>query len=667
MSLFVWASWAGCGGLPMARVNPNVDAGGGGGETAAPFEPVAPISYVARVKNILTGLPSTSAEVQAVEADPTALRGLIDQWMALPEFQARMLEFFRNAFQQNQVVMQTLATNYGLDNDLFMNDQYVTRYQESLMESFPRTVWELLEEGRPFTESITTHRYMLTTAMMSMLSYLDEMNVDDTLKQTNRPNQRAALPQVTFDPKSTAALADTLDPASPSYMIWPSPVAIPTTCTTVTPYQIKGAGMYRVLFEFLFGFGKYPPCYPNMTNQRFKPTLSDADYGDWRMVTIHPMASSTGSTAPSFYDIPTLRTATDMSLRTPRQGFLGTLAFAANWGTNASNEARVTANQSLIVGIGRSINGETALAHFPVNTTDAAHASDPACAGCHSQLDPYKQFFRQSYTLYYHDQVDATQAALPATFNIDGVTATGQGVGDVLNTLATHPRFPLAWAQKLHFWATSTAAQEDDPELVRIAGAFRQSNFDWKTLVRELFSSPLITLASPTQTTTSQGVTLSIARRDQYCAALSSRLGLTDVCGMITPQPTPAQTAVAARARLLPVDTYYRAYELPSLPTNPDLFYRSSTESMCRAIADQVVDAKGGSSRYAGSKPADAIADMIATVMDLVSVDPRAGQAQQILTDHLAAALKSGASATDALKSTFTLACIAPSSVIVGL
>jgi hypothetical protein len=185
--------------------------------------------------------------------------------------------------------------------------------------------------------------------------------------------------------------------------------------------------------------------------------------------------------------------------------------------------------------------------------------------------------------------------------------------------------------------------------------------------VRELFSSPLITLATPTQTTLSQGVILSIARRDQYCAALSNRLALPDVCGMVTAMPTAAQNTVSTSARLLPVDTYYRAYELPSLPTNPDLFFRDSAEMMCSAIANQLVDVKMGTSRYSSAKPMDAIADMVSTVMDFVSSDPRAAAAQQILSEHFAAAQMGGASATDALKSTFTLACIAPTSVILGL
>ena len=76
-----------------------------------PFEPVGPQTYVPKVKNLLTGLAATDDEVQAVVADPTALRGLIDKWMDLPEFQPRMLDFLRNAFQQNQVTLDQLQAD----------------------------------------------------------------------------------------------------------------------------------------------------------------------------------------------------------------------------------------------------------------------------------------------------------------------------------------------------------------------------------------------------------------------------------------------------------------------------------------------------------------------------------------------------------------------------
>jgi len=207
-----------------------------------------------------------------------------------------------------------------------------------------------------------------------------------------------------------------------------------------------------------------------------------------------------------------------------------------------------------------------------------------------------------------------------------------------------------------------------DPELIRIANVFQTSGYNWKTLVRELFSSPLLTYATETQTTLAAGDTLSIARRDQYCTVLSNRLGLPDVCGQLAVAPTAAQSGVAQVASLMAADTYYRAAELPSLPTAPDLFFRASTEAMCALVALQVVDVTPGTSRYVSANPTVAITDMVANVMGIPPGDPRSAMATQILTDHFTTAkATSGVTPGDALRSTFDLACLSPSSVIVGL
>ncbi|HTA88374.1 MAG TPA: hypothetical protein VK745_02320, partial [Polyangiaceae bacterium] len=70
---------------------------------AVPFEAVAPAAYVAKVKNVLVGLPPTDDEVSAVVADSTALKGLVTGWQQLPEYQSKMQRFFELAFQQTQI------------------------------------------------------------------------------------------------------------------------------------------------------------------------------------------------------------------------------------------------------------------------------------------------------------------------------------------------------------------------------------------------------------------------------------------------------------------------------------------------------------------------------------------------------------------------------------
>lgn len=651
---------------------PAFDAGAEGGSDLGPqtipFEPVGPNVYVPKVKNLLTGLAATDEEVQAVVADPAALRPLIDKWMGLPSFKTRMLDFLRNAFQQNQVTLDLLTAS--LNTQLTINGDYTSRLTRNLMDSFGLTVWQLLEEGRPFTEAFTTRRYMMTTAMASLLTYLDDQHWNDAKKLENRLSTRNALETYTFDTASSNTTEDSLDPAKPTFMKFKFGGKQPDGCdtTSITFTQTGDNNFYSRLFGFFMGRSTFDPCnnIENDPQLQFAPQYREEDWNDWHMVEIHPDAAAGAS--PAFFQLAQLRAAKDISLHTDRIGFYGTLAFQTNWGTNITNEARVTANQALIVGIGKSIDGEGTIATFPVDASDADHAANPACQGCHRQLDPYKQFFRNSWSLYYSDQTDPLIANSPAGFSFEGVTKTGKGVSDLAGIFAAHPRVPVAWAAKLAFWANSTPVIESDPEVVRIAKAFSDASFDFKTLVRETFSSPLVTWASATETTQTNGVILSIARRDQFCASLSFRLGIDDVCGMLSIKPSNTQRTVAQRALLLPTDSYYRSSALPSLPTNPDLFFRQSTESICKLVGDQLIDVKApATAKWVSTDVPGALEDFVTTVMGIVPSDSRHAPAKAILQDNFDQSKAAGANATDSLRATFQLACISPTSVVVGL
>ncbi len=81
--------------------------------------------------------------------------------MALPQYSPKMEQFFADAFQQSQ------AQAIQLPNATF--DELLQNFQQS----FAKTVTELLAEGQPFTETVTTTRYMMTTAMMTYYAYAD--------------------------------------------------------------------------------------------------------------------------------------------------------------------------------------------------------------------------------------------------------------------------------------------------------------------------------------------------------------------------------------------------------------------------------------------------------------------------------------------------------------
>ncbi len=641
----------------------------------APPEAIGPSAYVSKVKNLLTGLPPTAAEVKAVSLDPEALHGLIEQWIALPQHRSKMLDFFRNAFQQNQVDLESLQQSLGIPGMLLVSDaepyNVAPLLERAIMDSFAMTVWELLAEQRPLNEALTTPRYMLNPPLMSLMAILDELSVNDYGTLYDGFLLRTPGFTFTLDMLNKGIpIEQTLNPASPNYMRWSHPLSPPPGCSqpiqTYTDVQHNYGSQDNAVNLWNFLFGKMPVGCTYGTVQRFGSQWTDLDWNDWRMVTIK-QAGAGQNASPLFYDLVSLRAARELWLKVPRLGFFGTLAFHANWPTNATNLHRVTANQTLIVALGKSFDGSNATVPLTDSTLDRDHATPGSdCYGCHQTLDPFRQFFRQSYSLSYHEQTDSSQRKQQASFGFDGVQADGEGVGDLAGILAAHPRFAAAWTQKLCHWANSTPCDEDDPEFVRIASVFRRSGYKWKTLVHELFASPLVTLARNTRTYDTQGITFSIARRDHFCVALSNRLNLPDVCALSTRQPSPEQAQIQRYAAFIPVDGYDRGFEIPSLPTDPSAFFRVGTESICLKLAERVIDA-GSASRYSSARPAEALDDFVATLMAIVPGDPRTPDIRQILQEHFDGAKESGASASDALKSTFTLACASPPSVLVGL
>ena len=103
-------------------------------------------------------------------------------------------------------------------------------------------------------------------------------------------------------------------------------------------------------------------------------------------------------------------------------------------------------------------------------------------------------------------------------------------------------------AQKLCFFANSHAVPRARPRVPAHRAAFQDGGYNFAALVKELFSSPLVTGAVADAPPTTNGVPISIARRDQLCAALSNRLGKPDLCAQAAPLPASAQTATAAIA-----------------------------------------------------------------------------------------------------------------------
>jgi len=692
----------------------SADASGGSAEI--PFEPVQARVYVAKVKNLLLGLSATEEEIAAVDADPAALKDMVEAWFVRPEAQAKLGTFFNKAFQQAQITQNDFFDQLSVDN--LTNLPLFAQAQESMS----RTALKLIADGKPFTDTVTTRTFMMTPTLMSFYLALDQAQVDDAGKQSisvplpdgtlsttqafwltyQAPLDPTAMPVV----PNNIPLTETLDPASPNFMHFavPSPFkcSMPQVDETghvlvddkgnalkadVTYNQRKYTSV-SAAFLGLLGYATRnyvnDPADPNGPPTLTIPADVPAEKKNlyqyncgsgvaftspnitsqdviWRPVTVR--VAGAGEKLTPFYDLPTLRGADEIVVRTPRVGYFTTPAFFANWPTNNSNQHRDTLNQALIVGVGRSINPVDKGTSTVLDTGKDGQHSDPTspCYSCHQTMDPMRNIFRQSFTYSYHTQHDPGQIYSTASFDYLGAKAKLESFDDFGKALVDHPLYASAWTQKLCYYANSSACSEQDPEFKRVVQAFVDSKYDFHTLLTELFSSPLVTGQTSTKTWRDVGERVSIARQDHFCAALTNRLQLaSSLCVGITDNTT--RIAVTNN---IPLDGYLRGAEAPALSTDQTPFYRGATESLCAYAASLTVDKT--KSRYDSTKKDAAITDFVANIMGITSEDPNSATVTQLLKEHYDAAVAAGAKPTDALKSTFIVACLSPTSVAIGL
>ncbi|MDB4974303.1 MAG: hypothetical protein JWN48_2644 [Myxococcaceae bacterium] len=650
-------------------------ADGGPSHVAQPAD--SPKVYVAKVKNLLVGAAPTDDEIRAVQKDPAQLGALIDGWMKLPMYRDKLQTFFELSFQQTQISISDLADqSYPRQADI--NGATQPLLLNNVRESFARTVLQLLDEGRPFTEVVTTRRLMMTPALMELYAFYDAWQVDNAGKVSDR--FRLANPKLNFTVSSASGpipIADTLSVAGPNYMHWYDPdlpllEARQPGCGP-DPMQLaaKSDNLHFMLYGGLTGYDGTPglKC-TQYGGSAAAGQLSADDFDTWKMVTIRQPEDGEAST--SFFDLPKLRSSDTLVTTTPRVGFFSTPAFFANWQTNVSNQMRVTMNQALIVALGAAVDGTDSTEPGSTPGLEADHSNPPECLFCHKTLDPTRSIMAATYSWNYHDQTAPAYAAQKGIFAFRGVVQPVSDVYQLADVLANHPRFAPAWVQKLCYYANSAPCAEDDPEFQRLVALFKSGGYSFTSLLRELFRSPLVTGAMPTVSRDDNAAVVAVSRRDHLCAALNTRLGFRDVCGLDAQARAPAKSGIQAIVPGLPSDGYGRGAVAPVLPNQPSLFFRAGLENICTALADMVIDVPAkkqvaGSRQWTSDESDVAISDFVALLMAFTPSDSRSAPAQTLLRGHFTAAQGAGASASDALKSTFIVACLSPSTLAIGM
>ena len=693
------------GGSNTTSSTGGANPGTGGSTQAGSFEAISTAASCRKVKNLLVGLACTDADIATLNQSGIAgLKTLINTWMTdatfKPFFQGKMTGFFRNAFQQVGFVPTEDFKHQLLENGGFdfgplgsgaVGDDAYFRLIQNLQDSFALTALQTVAEGHPLTDVLTTQRYMMTTALKSLYLQIEMPNDQPYSFGISTANKLQW--KVEYSTRDIP-LANTLNPSSPDYMIFSDLAPTKTNGFTLTPTcqgdgQVRAFTGYAQLFQRLLGFTpRYPYVgSPDCWEHASKPYYTTADLTDWQWVTIRKLNSGEKLMQP--YDLPTLRTVTTLPLNLPRVGFFTTPAFMALWQTNNSNQHRVTANQTLLVAFNQTFTPDNLL--IPLNPVglDSNHATTGSqCYGCHKNLDPMREFWETQYD--FNDRNDfltntfSGNPANPRPSTTGGVLAwdnVNSAGGDIvaLSNLLTQVldqadpnqsinRFAMSMAQKLCYYANSSECVESDPEYRRIALAFANSSYNFGTLITELFSSPLVTNASDTATFDADGVVISISRRDHLCASLSNRLGVSDICALQAPVPSTTQAATLKIAGSVAADAFSRGSQTPVTPSPATLFYRAGTEMLCENVAALVVDATTGSV-YASSSATSAIDAMVQNIVGYPPGDAHYASALDILTRHYNDAQKTPYSATktNALRSTFSLACQSPTSLGIGM
>lgn len=656
------------------------DAGVSPGDDMA--QPLSVESSLRKVKNLLTGLSPTTEE-WALGGDDAKLKAMIYDWMETPEFEQKMLFFFANTFQQSSLTVDDFHSQlrnrpgaFNLSYGIYGDSAFPMLFK-NMNESFARTALHFVNTGRPLSDLLTTDEFMMTTALKSLYMQI-EANWDTA--------SNANVMKWKFNYGRRPALADTLNPNHADYMVFGHEA--PTTITAGRKFTDNCNGNSQLvsqfpgnvyLFHLMLGHvGRDTASNsPGQTNtgcweRATKPYFTPQDLSDWQMVRI------VRGTRIEPWDLIKLRASGGtLPSVAPRISFFSTPAFFAVWNTNDSNAHRVTVNQALLAALGQGFTNAAQNIPVPPDTVaiDDVHAVDSSeCFACHKSLDPMKQFFENWY--FHSDKPKGNTGQGPQpSFGFGNVTGSGRTLVDFGNLMLQVSdervpgdrinRFALEMTQKLCFFGNSSACDEGDPEMRRIAREFENSNFNFKRLVAELYSSPLITARAGTATFAKNGVTISITRRDQLCHALSNRLGIADICRIYLPM-TADHSRIGLLAGALPADAFSRGVAEPVTSSDPNIFYRGASEMLCEAIAARVVDS-AQDRVFSSSNIQEAINLMVSKVMAVLPGDPKHYRAVTILTAHYNAASNSGASATNALRSTFSAACQSPSSLGIGI
>ena len=660
------------------------------GVARANFVAVLPTTYAAKIKNLMTGAGLTEAEYTSLGTTGANLGTLVGQWAKTPQWQARLLQFFTVTFQQGQVLDPDVYQGYYPTQpfETFSNHADL-RVLSAVAEMFGRTALATVNAGQPFINLLTTRSFMMNTALKVLTTYRDA-----ELSRTNWFNKEYPNFVARRTSSTTIPVSQSIDPNSGNFGVWYDPdpgtpndagCSAFTYATGNSNNIFSGGVTDSVTYVGNLLFGARFSDQGNCTSVPDGAALvTAADWSDWTMTTVRAPANATEKHT-IFWNLPALRSATTLVVdNLEPMGFFSTAGFIAPKSPNDSNQYRQIVNEALVVANGQSfLNGNIVppapdLVSLKANPDEKAAELSSPCISCHVTLDPLRNFFVQSFDYGFNPQSDPIMQNLPTSFFLTGMTApmtgSGGGIKDFANALTKSPNFSTSWVQKLLIFANSAPAAANDPELLRVANAFTNSNYNFNTLVTTLFTSPLVTGAAATGTT--NNVQAGALRLQSLCLTLATRLSLTDPCNLtwnednitatgVTGNIVDLRQTIANALSVFPMDAYQRGKVDNASVHTPSVVTTVGLAQLCTQLAPFVVD-NPPVSVYASTNVNTAISAMTSQLLGIPSPDPRYQPVLTALNSHYAAALAAASSAKNngslsaaalALQSTFVAAC----------
>lgn len=332
------------------------------------------------------------------------------------------------------------------------------------------------------------------------------------------------------------------------------------------------------------------------------------DFTDWRTVRLQQVSNSpySGRAFNSTEVANQLRTIPDngtVQLRAPRIGFFNTLAFNEQWQTNVDNQFRLNTNQSVIAALHMTFESGDPTQPHHLDNLDEAHAPEGSdCLGCHKNLDTMRNVLYMDYDPDNHRARANPESFLP-DFAFQGHREEVSTMAEFAAAMANHPRFAMAWTEKLCQWFSSIACDRNSQVMIDLANVFEQSNYSFNTLVSAMAKSSLVTQttfdeqASLADKIAIPGSRVSIARANHYCEAVYQRLSeirtlrdlppvnnnsTTDLC-------VSANGQVTSAASIIPEDSVARGEIDYVQSSESDLMLAKAYDSFCDRSSNLVV------------------------------------------------------------------------------